>query len=341
MIENSEVLVIFFGLTGTEAYENFLQASINPENITFAHCNDEVLAEKLGVEFNTIVLFRKFDEEKSIMAIEAISVEAIKAFVRENKNPVFFPFNESSLQKIYNEGLDTVFFLKNENESSQNAEEILKEISGELKGKLVVSVLDVSDKDGKLLWEQFEVDKELFPLPMFLLIRPSRINSKYLFKGEISIENLRIFVKDFSENRLEPWLKSEPIPDEKYEGDVRIVVGKNFNEVVIESENDVFVNYYASWNGHCRVFESKFSEFAKKLRNVEGLVIAKMDWTKNEIEGLEVRHYPELRFYPKGQKDKPVEYDRMLTVEDMIEYLKEHSESVRKYYDESVTFIDL
>jgi protein disulfide-isomerase A1 len=61
------------------------------------------------------------------------------------------------------------------------------------------------------------------------------------------------FVADFVAGKIEPTVKSEPIP-EKQVGAVTVIVAKNFEEVVIENEKDVLVEFYAPWCGHCKAY---------------------------------------------------------------------------------------
>jgi thiol-disulfide isomerase/thioredoxin len=49
---------------------------------------------------------------------------------------------------------------------------------------------------------------------------------------------------------LEPYVKSEPIP-EKNDGGVKIAVAKNFDEVV-QKDKDILIEFYAPWCGHCK-----------------------------------------------------------------------------------------
>lgn len=65
---------------------------------------------------------------------------------------------------------------------------------------------------------------------------------KFLF----SVENLQSFVHDLEEGALEPYVKSEAVP-ENNNGPVVVAVGKNFEEVVTKSEKDVLIEFYAPW----------------------------------------------------------------------------------------------
>jgi len=67
---------------------------------------------------------------------------------------------------------------------------------------------------------------------------------------------------------------------------VKVVVGKNFNEIVRDSDDDVLLEFYAPWCGHCKSLAPKYDVLASNLGDVKGLVIAKVDATANEIDGV-------------------------------------------------------
>jgi len=55
------------------------------------------------------------------------------------------------------------------------------------------------------------------------------------------------------------------------------------------------------------------------------VVIAKCDSTANEIEGLGVKGFPTIRYFPANNKTKPgVEYNGGRTLEDFEKYLEEN-----------------
>ena len=70
------------------------------------------------------------------------------------------------------------------------------------------------------------------------------------------------FVDDFVAGKLEPSIKSEPIP-EKQEGPVTVVVAKNYQDVVLDDEKDVLIEFYAPWCGHCKAYVPIPCKFTK------------------------------------------------------------------------------
>jgi len=75
--------------------------------------------------------------------------------------------------------------------------------------------------------------------------------------GEITLESLLALVQDFQDGKLTAHLKSEEVP-ETQDGPVTIVVGKNFESVVLDSTKDVLIEFYAPWCGHCKTLAPIF-----------------------------------------------------------------------------------
>jgi len=156
---------------------------------------------------------------------------------------------------------------------------------------------------------------------------------KFTFAGRtdsVTLEGIKEFIKDFKSGSLQAFLKSEDLPADNT-APVKIVVGKNFNQIVIDNDNDVLIEFYAPWCGHCKKLAPIWDELAADLSHISGLTIAKMDSTANEVEGLEVRGYPTLKFYHKGSKNAPVDYEGGRELEGFKTWLNENSAAVKAH----------
>lgn len=170
------------------------------------------------------------------------------------------------------------------------------------------------------------------PLEKYIIGRGAQ-DEKYKFDGEYSVDNLEKFARDLAAGNLEPFLKSEPIPTDNSEA-VRTVVAKNFNEVVNDENKDVLIEFYAPWCGHCKTLAPKWEELAKKLKNEDEIVIAKIDATANDIPpAYNVRGFPTIYYAPKGGKTAPKQYDGGREVDDFIKYLAKEATNPLKGYD--------
>lgn len=157
---------------------------------------------------------------------------------------------------------------------------------------------------------------------------------KYVMKEEFSIEGLKNFVDDLLAEKLEPFIKSEPIP-ESQDGPVIVAVAKNFEDVVVNNEKDTLIEFYAPWCGHCKKLAPAYDELAEKLKE-EDVAIVKMDATANDVPPTyDVRGFPTLYWAPKDKKDSPVRYDGGREVDDFIKYIAKEATSELKGWDRS------
>ena len=60
-----------------------------------------------------------------------------------------------------------------------------------------------------------------------------------------SFEALEDFARKLVNGDLEPYLKSQPIPEQT--DVVKVVVAKNFDEIVNDASKDVLIEFYAPW----------------------------------------------------------------------------------------------
>lgn len=82
-----------------------------------------------------------------------------------------------------------------------------------------------------------------------------------------SIEAFEKFVQELLDDKLEPYLKSEPIPDNNEP--VKVAVAKNFQEVVIDNNKDTLIEFYAPWCGHCKKLAPTFDELGQKVGTIK------------------------------------------------------------------------
>ena len=137
--------------------------------------------------------------------------------------------------------------------------------------------------------------------------------------------SLSEFVKDFFDDQIKPYLKSELKPVSN-SGPVKIVVGDTFEDIVMDIDKDVMVEFYAPWCGHCRSLAPKYEELGKKLENNSNVVIAKMDATANDFpEPFKVEGFPTIYWVPVGNKDLPVKYTGGREVSNFMSFIQKEA----------------
>lgn len=157
---------------------------------------------------------------------------------------------------------------------------------------------------------------------------------KFKMEEEFSVETFESFLNKLKSDELEPFLKSEPIPDDNGMP-VTVAVGKNFDDVVTNNGKDTLIEFYAPWCGHCKKLTPIFEELGQKLKD-EDVAIVKMDATANDVPPpFEVRGFPTLFWLPKDKKGTPVKYEGGREVNDFIKYIAKEATNELKGYDRS------
>jgi protein disulfide-isomerase-like protein len=124
-------------------------------------------------------------------------------------------------------------------------------------------------------------------------------------------------------------VKSEPIPEDpallEDEGS-KVVVGKNFEEIVLRPDKDVIMQVYAPWCGFCKKFSPIWNAFAKEVAEASHLVVAKMDGSRNSSpmpEKFRWDAYPKV-FLVKAGTQEPIHFQGNRTVENLIDFVDKH-----------------
>ena len=125
-------------------------------------------------------------------------------------------------------------------------------------------------------------------------------------------------------------MSSEEIPEDWDSKPVKVLVGKNFWDVVQNSGKDVFVEFYAPWCGHCKALAPVWDELAEKVADVD-VIIAKMDSTANEVEGIKVQGFPTLKYFKSTDPTKGKDYSGGRTLEDLEKSVRSKGEDCLLY----------
>ncbi|CAM9548969.1 protein disulfide-isomerase A4 [Lampetra fluviatilis] len=144
---------------------------------------------------------------------------------------------------------------------------------------------------------------------------------------EFDADVLRDFVISFEKGKLKAVVKSAPLPKSN-KGPVKVVVGRTFEQIVLDNSKDVLVEFYAPWCGHCKSLEPIYKDLGKKYKGHKGLVIAKMDATLNDIphDSYKAEGFPTIYFAPSGAKDRPIKFaDGPRDLESLSKFIEKHA----------------
>lgn len=94
----------------------------------------------------------------------------------------------------------------------------------------------------------------------------------------------------------------------------------SFQKEVMESEDLWMVEFYAPWCGHCKNLAPHWKAAAEQLKGK--LKMGAVDATKHSGLGAKykVEGYPTIKYFPKGPKGEPKEYEGGRDTESIVEY---------------------
>jgi len=153
-------------------------------------------------------------------------------------------------------------------------------------------------------------------------------NFVYPESSQFTQDALTTFVNSYLDGSLKPNLKSQDVPSDN-SGPVKVVVGKNFDQLVLDESKDVLVEFYAPWCGHCKSLAPKYEKLGEMMASEPSIVIAKVDSTENDTPPIKVKGFPTLMLFQIGSKDKPLTYSGERTEDALAKWLYEQAPSLK------------
>ena len=255
------VLVAYFAADDKASNETYTAVANGlRDNFLFGATNDAALAKAEGVKQPALVLYKSFDEGKNVFT-EKFDKAAIENFAKVASTPLVGEVGPETYSGYISSGIPLAYIFAETAEERETLAKELKPLAEQHKGVINFATIDAQafgQHAGNL---NLEVGK----FPAFA-IQTTDKNQKYPFDQEkkITLKDITTFVEDFVAGKIEPSIKSEPIP-ETQEGPVTVVVAKNYDDLVLNNDKDVLLEFYAPWCGHCKALAPKYEQDRKSV----------------------------------------------------------------------------
>ena len=217
--------------------------------------------------------------------------DLLKAWVESNSAPLVAKFSQDPtemkhFQKAFGSKLPKLITLVKEADEVK-AKELLSEAAT---ANSDMKFIFTNDDVGSRVMEYFGITADKVPA---LLIVDDDKAEKFL-QTNTTLDKIPEFIKEYKDGVLKPFLKSEETPKDN-SGPVTVVTGNTFDEIVFGKEN-VFIEFYAPWCGHCKTLAPTWEELGAKYKDNKEVIIAKMDGTANDIPTpkIKVSGFPTL-----------------------------------------------
>ena len=286
--ENQAVVVgLFKNLEGAEAKE-FIAAAEEAEDLLFGITSAEDAFSGLGVTAEaSVVVLKKFDEGRSYME-GPITRDSVEMFAAANSLPLVVDFNTDTAKQIFQGAIKNhvLMFQSAKAEKYEHNLHQARKVAADMKGDIMFVTVTTDEPEHKRVLEFFGISED--EVPTFRLSAGDDMTKYKPDNKDLTEENFRAFIAAFKAGELKPNLKSDDVPEDWNANPVKIIVGKNFDEVALDASKDVFVEFYAPWCGHCKKLAPIWDELGEKFADNDKIVIAKTDATTNEFADVKV-----------------------------------------------------
>lgn len=317
------VIGCFKDIKSESAKSYWEYAEIN-DDIEMRITNYQEVREYLGMgEEDSLVLLKNHDEPITVFR-GPFTLEAIDDFLSLHTLPLVSHLNQTTQDMLFNSQLQRHVLLMGDmgTDVMEKLLDCYTEAARQARGELLFFVVDMAHPDAEQICNFFNLEKP--KAPQLLALDVVKGVRKYVFEGNVTCQSLRTFWKDFLAGTVPRTYSTAPLPADWDTTDVKTLVGSNYNMVANQLGKCVFVKIYAPWCTHCQEMEEAWRSLAQTFKGNSDVVIAELDGTRNEVEGVWVEGYPNLRMYvdepPDGRKE--LVYTGQRTFEAMKAYVE-------------------
>jgi len=325
VLAKSKVVVFGFGHQPGHAQA----ASELRESVLFAHTSAEEVMKKLGHKIG-IVLFRPKTMQNKFESSEVIyeGPGPVDKWIKANYHGICgvrTTDNDADFKNPLVTAYYAVDYMKNAEVTNNWRNRVMK-IAADFSG-FNYAVANKDDFQGEL--SELGYDYVAGDEPPVVAAKDAS-GLKYRMDKVANAKEFMLSLKEFltqlKAGNLEPYHKSV------LNNAVKVAVAKNFDHLVMKSEKDVLVEFYAPWCDDCKKLSSVFEELAQKMAD-EDVEIVKMDATANDVPSkFDVKVFPTLFWLPKGSK-KVTSYNGGREINDFVKYIAENASDELKGYD--------
>ncbi|KAI9333202.1 disulfide-isomerase [Zopfochytrium polystomum] len=312
------VVIGYFSDQISKKYKAFVEvANSLRDDYVFGFTNDNVK----GITAPSVVLYKTFDEGETKFDGK-YNAETLTSFIKVSATPVMDDISPENYGAYMSSGLPLAFLFVRDEADRKAVGPAVEAVAKSVKGKMSFVYIDT----GKFGSHAKSLNLKEGVWPAFA-IQETKDMLKFPFDQEkdITQEAIAAFVSDYLDGKLQPSLKSEPIPASN-DGPVKVVVHDNFKDIVLDSKKDVFLEIYAPWCGHCKALAPVWEELGKTLSgDNDSVIVAKMDGTENDLPvgvKFQVQGFPTLKLF-LAESNEVVDYTGDRTLEALFAFLKE------------------
>ncbi|KAF5741675.1 protein disulfide isomerase-like 1-6 isoform X2 [Tripterygium wilfordii] len=302
-------------------YEEYVKSAAADNEIQFVETSAGNVAKVLFPEIKDTKPFLgivKSEPERYTSYEGSFEKDNILQFLDHNKFPLVTKLNEMNYARIYSSPVKLQVFVFAEADELKKLFEPFLDVARKFKSKIMFMYIDIQDENlAKPFLTLFGLEEtEDTVVTAF----DNKMSSKFLLESDPTPNNIEEFCSGLLRGTLSPFFKSQPIPDNK-EASVQIVVGKTFDNLVLDSPMDVLLEVHTPWCINCETTSKQIEKLAKHFKGLDTLMFARIDASANEHPKLQVDNYPTLLYYPASDKENPIKLSTKTSSKDLAAFI--------------------
>ena len=241
--DNNVAVIGFFGDRESAEAKAFLATAQAVDDYPFAITKNEEVYKKYEAKCGKVILFKQFDEGKSIFE-GTLDEATLKKFVSTQAMPLVVDFNHDSAQKIFGGDIKShlLMFLSKEAGTFDKVTGLAKEVAKNYREQILFVSINADEEDHQRILEFFGMKKEEVPAMRIIQLQEDMAKFKP-DSADLTAENIEAFVKKFLDGKLKQHLLSQEKPEDWNKTPVWTLVASNFDEVAMDKSKDVFVEF--------------------------------------------------------------------------------------------------
>ncbi|GKV16260.1 hypothetical protein SLEP1_g26928 [Rubroshorea leprosula] len=305
-------------------YEEFVKAATSDNEIQFVAVNSIEVAKVFFPDIKANNLFLgivKSEPERYTLYEGSFEIDKILQFLDYNKFPLVTKLTEMNSVRVHSSPVKLQVFVFAKADDFKNLLEPLQDVARKFKSKIMFIYIDIADENqAKPFLTLFGLeDSDSTVVTAF----DNKVNSKFLLESDPTTSKIEDFCSGLLQGTLSPYYKSQSIPNNE-NASVLTIVGKTFDDLVLNSPKNVLLEVYTPWCVNCETTSKQTEKLAKHFKGLDNLVFAKIDASVNEHPKLVVDVYPTLFFYKAGDKGNPIKFSTKMSSKDLAGLINKH-----------------
>lgn len=315
-------LLAFFKQNTSEEYATYTDVAYEIEKLKFSTTSNHEAFEEYQLQEDTLVLFKKVDNDRVDFPVSKKTGQDIVNFIMKNRLPLVIEFTPSISEDLIHGEVrkHNLLLISKSSEDFKSQIEEYRKAALAFKGEVLFIYIDIDKTENSRILDYFLVKPSVCPLYIFTILTQENMLKYKPDSSELKEELLKAFVQEVLDNKREPYLNSEEVPEDWDSKEVKVLVGKNFDQVARNHKNNVFVMFYKPSDEYSQKIATKWVELAEKYKDNPDIIIAKMDSIANEVEGLSLVGLPIFRYFPMNSSET-IAYRGDRELEDFVMFL--------------------